>query len=67
MNRVSKLKRLVRRHAARHYEAIGIVVIFIAFMGAAVYASTGESFPPPPLSWQEIYFIRVPSSSPLTP
>lgn len=67
MNRVSKLKRLARRHAVRHYEAIGIVVIFIAFMGAAVYGSTGESFPPPHMENKAVYYIRAPAPSPLTP
>lgn len=67
MNRVSKLKRLARRHAVRHYEAIGIVFIFIAFMDAVVYGSTGESFQPPPMQDKLIYVIRVPAPSPLSP
>lgn len=47
MKRLSKLKQLAQRHAARHHEVIGIVVIFIAFIGAVAYGSTGEAFPVP--------------------
>jgi hypothetical protein len=48
-------------------DTIGIVVIFIAFMVAVIYGSTGESYPPPKMSEKEVYFLRVPTSSAISP
>ena len=50
-----------------NYENLGIVVLFVGFIGAAIYGSTGESSPPPPMKDKLVYVIRVPSPSPLTP
>lgn len=46
---------------------INLAIGFVALNIFGALFCTGESFPPVPMSRQEIYFIRVPSPSPLTP
>lgn len=50
-----------------NHENIGVVAVFVAFIVAVIYGSTGESFPPPKMSKKEVYFLRVPTSSAISP
>jgi hypothetical protein len=50
-----------------NHENLGLVIVFLAFIGAVIYGSTGESFPPVPMSQKAVYFQRVPTSSAISP
>jgi hypothetical protein len=47
-------------------ENFGVIVVFLAFIGAVIYGSTGTSHPPVPMSTKEITFLRVPATSPIS-